>query len=73
MKCGSRDCSICKPTRLNNQDFKCLNHLPEPTLGTDDHYKQFSEVFGTETTEGAMSSLKTSKYCGHKIPFNPVR
>ena len=72
-KCGSRDCIICKPPRLNDQDFRHLNHLRDPIPGTDDHYKEFSEVFGTETTEGAMPSLKTSKDCGHKIPFNPVK
>ena len=72
-KCGSRDCIICKPPRLHDQDFRLLNHLRDPIPGTDDHYKEFSEVFGTETTEGAMPSLKTSKDCGHKIPFNPVK
>ena len=72
-KCGSRDCIICKPPRLNNQDFKCLNHLPNPIPGTDDNYKEFRELFGTVTTESAMPSLKISKVHGHKIPFNPVK
>ena len=57
-KCGSRDCIICKPPRLNDQDFKCLNLLPDPIPGTDDHYKEFSEVFGTETTEVPCHHLK---------------
>ena len=70
-KCGSQDCIICKPPRLNDQDFRRLNHRPDPIPGTDDHSKEFSEVFGTETTEGAVPSLKTSKDHGHKIPFNP--
>ena len=72
-KCGSRDCIICKLPRLHDQDFRRLNHLLDPIPGTDDHYKEFNEVFGTETTEGAMPSLKTSKDCGHKIQFNPVK
>ena len=72
-KCGSQDCIICIPPRLNDQDFRRLNHLPDPIPGTDDHYKEFSEVFGTEATEGAMPSLKTSKDYGHKIPFNTVK
>ena len=72
-KCGSRDCIICKPPLLNDEDFKRLNHLPDPIPGTDDHYKELSEVFGTETSEGAMPSLKTSKDRGHEIPFNPVK
>ena len=72
-KCGSQDYIICKPPRLNDQHFKHLNLLPNPIPGTDDHYKEFSEVFGTETTEGVMPSLKTFKDCGHKIPFDPVK
>ena len=72
-KCGSQDCIICIPPRLNDQDFRRLNHLPDPIPGTDDHYKDISEVFGTEATEGAMPSLKTSKDHGHKIPFNTVK
>ena len=72
-KCGSRDCIICKPPRLNDEDFRRLHHLPDPILTTDDHYKEFSDVFGTETTQGAMPSLKTSKDRGHKTPFNPVK
>ena len=63
--CGSQDCIICKSPRLNNQDFRRLNHLPDPIPGTDDHRKEFSKFFGTETTEGAMPSLKTSKDRGH--------
>ena len=73
-KCGSHNCEICKPLRLNNQDFKSLDHLPDPTPGTNDHYyEQFSEVFGTDTTEEAMPSLKTFNDCGHIILFNPIK
>ena len=65
-KCGSHSCKICKLPRLSDQDFKCLDHLPDPTPGTTDHhYQQFSEVFGTDTMEEALPSLKTSKDCGH--------
>jgi len=31
--------------------FVKLNHLPDPVPGPEDHYKKFSEVFGTKTTE----------------------
>ena len=70
---GSQDCIICKSPSLNDQDFRRLNQLPDPIPGTDDHNKEFSEVFHTETTEGAMPSFKTSKDRGHKISFNLVR
>ena len=46
---------------------KCLNHLPDPTLGTNNqHYKKFSEDFGTQTTEDARPSSKSSKNHGNK-------
>ena len=50
-----------------------MNHLLDPISGTDDYYKEFSEVCGTETTEGVMPSLKTSKDRVLKIPFNPIK
>ena len=51
-----------------------MNHLPHPTLGTNNqHYKKFSEDFGTQTTEDARPSPKSSKDHGNKIQFNPVK
>ena len=73
-KCASRYCIIFKPPKLNDQDFRRLNHLPDPIPGADNHYKEFSKVFGTKATEGTMPSLKAGhKDRGHKIPFNPVK
>ena len=73
-KCGIDQCAICLPPRSARDDFNRLDHLPDPTPGTDDvHYKQFHEVFNTPTDESAMPSLKTTKDRGHKIPFNPVK
>ena len=73
-KCGSQNCEICLPPRSSAQDFERLGHLPDPTPSSDDlHYKPFQEVFKTETDESAMASLKTLKYRGHKIPFNPAK
>ena len=74
MKCGSQECNICKPPRMDDQDFKSLNHLPDPTPGTyDQHYKQFREVFDTKTTQDAMPLPKTSTNYRNKIPFNPAK
>ena len=72
-KCRSRECNICKPPRLNYHDFQRLDHLPDPTPDDAKHYKRFGEVFGTQTTEAAMPSLKTSKDRGSKVPFNVVK
>ena len=72
-KCGSQECNICKPPRLNDHDFQRLNHLPDLTPDDPTHFKRFSKVFGTQTTEAAMPSLKTSKDHGSKVPFNVVK
>ena len=72
-KCGSRECNICKPLRLNDHDFQRLDHLPDPTPDDATHYKRFSEVLGTQTMEAAMPSLETSKDHGSKVPFNVVK
>ena len=59
-KCGSINSKIWKPPRLNDQDFKCLDHLLDPTSGTTDHhYRQFSELFGADTTEEAIHASNT--------------
>ena len=50
-----------------------LAHLPDLMPGTDHHYKELSEVFGTETDESARPSLKTGKDRSAKMPFNVVK
>ena len=72
-KCRSRECNICEPPRINDHDFQHLDHIPDPTPDNAMHYKRFSKVFGTQTTEAAMPSSKTSKDCGSKVPFNVVK
>ena len=72
-KCGSQECNICKPLRLNDHDFQRLDHIPDPTPDDAMHYKRFSEVFRTQTMKAAMPSSKTSKDCGSKVPFNVVK
>ena len=41
--------------------FKKLHHLPDPVPGTDGHYRPFSEVFGTHTTEEHRPSFQMKK------------
>ena len=38
--------------------FECLNHLPNPIPGADDHYKEFSEGFGTKKLKVLCHRLK---------------
>ncbi|XP_022291953.2 uncharacterized protein LOC111103178 [Crassostrea virginica] len=50
-KCGASDCKICDPPRLPVDVFSQLHNFPDPVPGDGEHYKEFSKVFGTETTE----------------------
>ena len=71
LKCGSTDCSMCKPPRLPREMFDTLHHIPDP-IREGDVYKPFSEVYGTETTEKDRPTLPSSaKKRGHGMPFNP--
>ena len=71
LKCGSTDCSICRPPRLPKEIFDTLHHIPNP-IREGDVYKPFSEVYGTETTEKDRPSLQSSaEKRVHGIPFNP--
>ena len=61
IKCGEADCDICLPARLAPDVFSTLKHLPDLVPGSDDHYKKFSDVFGTKTTEQYRLSSTTCK------------
>ena len=58
LKCGKPECMLCKPLRLSASEFSKLSHLPDPTPGTDGHYKPFQEVFEKPTTEEHRPSAK---------------
>lgn len=60
-KCGEIECAICKPIRSDPEIFKELKELPDPIPGPDNHYKPFSEVYGTNTTEEYCPSLQNRK------------
>ena len=68
LKCGSSQCNYCSPPRLPMDVFVTLQHLPLPTPGCDNHYKSFSEVYGTKTSEEHRPSL-TSKSPKKTVPF----
>jgi len=55
IKCGE---TLCLPPRLPPDAFGKLNHLPDPVPEPGDHYKKFTEVFGTKTTEEHRPSSK---------------
>ena len=48
-----------------------MHHLPDPHPSTDDHYKSFSEVFGTDTSEQYRPSMKAKPRKEKTLPFYP--
>ena len=54
-KCGYSECEICKPVRMDNERF--INFLPDPVMGSDNHYVPFADVYGTDTSDNKRPSL----------------
>lgn len=72
-KCGKNDCTTCAPIRLPSDIFESIHHLPDPMPDSNNegHYLQFTDVYGTQTSEEHLPSLQVSSR-GHRIPFNPL-
>lgn len=52
------DCNICKPIRSDEVDFSQVHSLPDPIpTANKTSYKEFSDVYGTITTEQYRPSL----------------
>lgn len=68
-KCGQDSCSLCKPVRMPRDMFDQISFLPDPVPQSDGHYKEFKEVFGTETTESHRPSLQKRLYREKSVPF----
>ena len=58
-KCGKMDCNICKPIRSDDLDFSQVHSLPP--IADKTRYKQFSDVYGTITTEQHRPSLSNQR------------
>ena len=56
-KCGSSECEVCKPVWMDSEHFKELHFLPDPMMGSDDHYKLLADVYDTRTTEDDCPSM----------------
>ena len=41
----------------NELRLKCIHFLPDPVMGSDDHYVPFTDVYGTDTSENECPSL----------------
>ncbi|CAB4442447.1 unnamed protein product [Rhizophagus irregularis] len=61
-KCGEEGCKFCLPIRLPKNIFDELKFIPNPMLSTDlEHYKDFDDLYGTETKEFLPSTSESTK------------
>ena len=51
--------------------FNQVHYIPDPIPKNEQHYKPFSNLFGTLSTERYSHSLKTGGGKKHGIPLNP--
>ena len=68
-KCGSLTCSMCKPPQLPAEVFNRLKYMPDPVPGEEGHYKPFTEVYGTSTTEQYVPSMMRKTQRKKTLPF----
>ena len=72
-KCFKPGCSMCKPPRLPQNLWQNVHHLPDPVpQNNGEHYKSFSEFYGSKTTEEHCPSLSAKAAKGHGISFSPT-
>ena len=52
-KCNRNECRVCLPIELPIEVYNNLHFLPdpEPSISDPDHYKEFSSIYGTQTSE----------------------
>ena len=50
---------MCGPSRLPERVLSSLHTLPDPMPGEEGRYKQFTELYGTETNKSHHPSLPT--------------
>ena len=70
-KCGSPECTLCKPVRMDPELFKSIHFLPDPLIGEDNHYKCFSDVYGSTTTERDCPSSQSK--AKKSLSFSPSK
>ena len=70
-KCFQPSCTVCKPPRLPADVVHSLHHIPDPVpLG--EHYRNFTDLYGTDTTEQYRPSLTKNSTKSHGMPFSPT-
>ena len=69
-ECNDIDRRICKPPRLPPDVFCNIHHLPDP-IPDGDKYKDFGEVYGSQTSEKHCPSLSSPGAKTRGMPFPP--
>ena len=69
-KCSKSDCKICKKPRLPGNVFEEINFLPDPVPNDNGHYKSFSDVYGTKTSEEHRPSIQKKPAKQKTLPFS---
>ena len=62
---------MCLPPPLPDDVFEKLSHLPDLLPGSEGHYKHFSEVFGSKTSEEHRPSSKCKSQKQKALPLYP--
>lgn len=70
-KCGKEDCDICKPVRMDKEQFKKLRFLPDPIMGSDDHYLPFEQAFTLSTTSELFRPSLKGNTLARPLSFSP--
>ncbi|CAJ0899955.1 5410_t:CDS:2, partial [Entrophospora sp. SA101] len=52
-KCNRNECRVCLPIELPIEVYNNFHFLPdpEPSISDPDHYREFSSIYGTQTSE----------------------
>ena len=49
--------------------FKDVHFLPDPVMGSDDHYISFVDIYGKDTNEDHLARIKKTK----SLTFSPMK
>ena len=70
-KCGEDGCNICKPVRMTKDKFNSLRFLPDPIMGSDDHYLSFDKAYTTTLTSEMYHPSLWGKTVAKPLSFSP--
>ena len=69
--CGKDGCDICKPVRMDVGKLSNLYFLPDPILGSDNHYLPFTNAFSTTPMSEMFQPSLRVKGLAKPLSFSP--